>query len=462
MNLIPDSKVETLRQAFLSGESVRGAMHQAGVAKLTVEKFYREFRESGMQQPLCACGRESGHKGWCSHRYSKSEARQTFMEHWGKPKQNGNEMPLSDGIVGECRTDPPRDLMKDGIWLVPEHERPPGWERLCSTTSKDFLPVQSMEAVVKDSLTTQLSEEIGQLTVAPTGGENASIRIDPEDKPIACNDDTAAVNGANRRCEAEGPTPPAPVCKCGKPAKHRGRCKGAGFGGLTVREQREVDKLKPKPPKPGPKWKWLFDRLAAGEDKFKVDVPAGLTLDAYRNQMRSILSHSNATKMLKFNVNRDGEALIISRNGTWHGELGTSHFSPSNDEPKQEVFLPIEMETKDSTPPYDDEPLRTSKDAEKHLLELSVEYWTGNWPDGDNTPDYLCERMAELADEVKVRREIEKAIDVAGAWAYDPDNPSTDPLGDWERAAASIAYQQRVAGRTEERAKLTAKSNISR
>lgn len=50
----------------------------------------------------------------------------------------------------------------------------------------------------------------------------------------------------------------------------------------------------------------------------------------------------------------------------------------------------------------------------------------------------------------------------AGAWAYDPDNPSTDPLGDWERAAASIAYQQRLAGRVEERDKLAAKANISR
>lgn len=453
MNLIPDSKVETLRQAFLSGESVRGAMRQAGVAKLTVEKFYREFRESGMQQPLCACGRESGHKGWCSHRYSKSEARQTFMEHWGKPKQNGNEMPLSDGIVGECRTDPPRDLMKDGIWPVPEHERPPGWERMCSANGGS-----------KESLTTQLSEESGQLTVAPTGGENASIGSDLEDNPITGNTDTAAVNGADRRCEAEGPTPSAASCQCGKPANHRGRCKGSGFPGKKV-SARSTDNISQKRKTDSP-MQWVFDRMDAGEDPVIVPVPAGAAARLFVETLREEMAARKATGTIRWRFQwpngEDPKFNGVEEALEAYEKAHTSYFAPSNEAEKEEVASPTALETKEHKPQPDNEPLRTSKDAEKHLLELCIAYWTTAYPDGDHTPDYLCERMAELADEVKVRREIEKAIDEAGAWAYDPDNPSTDPLGDWERAAASIAYRQRLAGRAEEREKLAAKGGISR
>ena len=41
-----------------------------------------------------------------------------------------HDFELSDALRGLTFTKPAKVLMKDGVWLVPEAERPKGWEKL--------------------------------------------------------------------------------------------------------------------------------------------------------------------------------------------------------------------------------------------------------------------------------------------------------------------------------------------
>lgn len=39
-------------------------------------------------------------------------------------------MPLSEGITGQPVVKQPRTLIRDGVWVVPENERPKGWQSM--------------------------------------------------------------------------------------------------------------------------------------------------------------------------------------------------------------------------------------------------------------------------------------------------------------------------------------------
>lgn len=60
------------------GCSIRQVARAVGVAKNTVIRYKRLFVDVEDIRP-CECGQPASHKGWCSSRYSHSEARQKTM-----------------------------------------------------------------------------------------------------------------------------------------------------------------------------------------------------------------------------------------------------------------------------------------------------------------------------------------------------------------------------------------------
>lgn len=72
------SRVEALLK---TGISNRAVCRQLGLHRDTVGK-YRRHLEAASGVILCACGLPSKHRGWCSHRFSQSVARQDFIKGW--------------------------------------------------------------------------------------------------------------------------------------------------------------------------------------------------------------------------------------------------------------------------------------------------------------------------------------------------------------------------------------------
>lgn len=77
-HLKPDiaSMVITMIKA---GESLRKIMRVAEVAKNTVVRYKRAYLVCGGVIAPCGCGKPADHKGWCSVRYTHSEARRKVM-----------------------------------------------------------------------------------------------------------------------------------------------------------------------------------------------------------------------------------------------------------------------------------------------------------------------------------------------------------------------------------------------
>ncbi len=76
-------KMEPLMRA---AHSIKGAARIVGCANNTA-MAYREAVIASHEDldgvpPKCPCGQNSGHRGWCSHRYSNSPRRQEFMRNW--------------------------------------------------------------------------------------------------------------------------------------------------------------------------------------------------------------------------------------------------------------------------------------------------------------------------------------------------------------------------------------------
>lgn len=80
-NHISEEKAKTLQESLSGGASLREAAAAAGVAKHTAQKFKQE---NGITA-TCACGKPSGHRGWCSARYQKSEKRQAVVARFKHP-----------------------------------------------------------------------------------------------------------------------------------------------------------------------------------------------------------------------------------------------------------------------------------------------------------------------------------------------------------------------------------------
>ena len=73
---------------IVSGEySIREICKETDYAKNTIMILVRKIlavrQKNGMPDILCPCGKPiQTHKGWCSFRYNKSEARQSFIRNW--------------------------------------------------------------------------------------------------------------------------------------------------------------------------------------------------------------------------------------------------------------------------------------------------------------------------------------------------------------------------------------------
>jgi hypothetical protein len=74
--LDPEQKQKAV-EAFKNGASIVHAAKAAGIAKKTALNIRNEIKD---QLPKnCACGRENGHRGWCSGRLKESPARQETL-----------------------------------------------------------------------------------------------------------------------------------------------------------------------------------------------------------------------------------------------------------------------------------------------------------------------------------------------------------------------------------------------
>jgi transposase len=76
-NFTDDETREKVVERLKSGESVREAAKEVGVAKNTVLRIRERIKEELPEK--CGCGRPAGHKGWCKGRLAKSPERQAVV-----------------------------------------------------------------------------------------------------------------------------------------------------------------------------------------------------------------------------------------------------------------------------------------------------------------------------------------------------------------------------------------------
>jgi hypothetical protein len=55
-----------------------------------------------------------------------------------------SQLTLSQGIIGDTPIKPTKDLMRNGVWLVPPEERPKGWERIGAAPAPPPLAVPAV------------------------------------------------------------------------------------------------------------------------------------------------------------------------------------------------------------------------------------------------------------------------------------------------------------------------------
>lgn len=79
-NFLKPEKVLKLERLCADGSlGIRTLAKAAGVSKNTAKRYIGDFRARGIGL-RCACGASAGHQGWCSVRYSRSSARQAWMD----------------------------------------------------------------------------------------------------------------------------------------------------------------------------------------------------------------------------------------------------------------------------------------------------------------------------------------------------------------------------------------------
>lgn len=74
-NFLPPEAVDEIAAGVRAGLSLRAIARMVGISTNTVRKYCP--KQSERKQP-CACGAPAGHRGWCTHRYAGSLARQAF------------------------------------------------------------------------------------------------------------------------------------------------------------------------------------------------------------------------------------------------------------------------------------------------------------------------------------------------------------------------------------------------
>ncbi len=82
MNSLCQQKKDKIILLFNAGEGNRFIHRECGVHTATVRR-YREIIQREIGKVFrCKCGLPSGHQGWCSFRFSRSDRRQQFMASW--------------------------------------------------------------------------------------------------------------------------------------------------------------------------------------------------------------------------------------------------------------------------------------------------------------------------------------------------------------------------------------------
>jgi len=81
-------RLERARAMLLTGYSMRQIRSQTGMASATITKLRHVLKDEGIE-PVCGCGQPTTHRGWCSVRFARSPARQSFMRRWHQTKEPG-------------------------------------------------------------------------------------------------------------------------------------------------------------------------------------------------------------------------------------------------------------------------------------------------------------------------------------------------------------------------------------
>jgi hypothetical protein len=83
VNRISFEQEEEIFDLIYLGFSLRQIADATKHSINTVHKRYKFARDYMPEYfPKCKCGKDGGHKEWCSHRYWLSESRQEFMKRW--------------------------------------------------------------------------------------------------------------------------------------------------------------------------------------------------------------------------------------------------------------------------------------------------------------------------------------------------------------------------------------------
>lgn len=88
----PD-KAEEAKALFMLGRSTRQVCEALKMGKATAIKVRKI-----VQLPLCGCGQQSGHRGWCRVRFAASPRRQQFIQQW-RVMRSALHQPESEGLV---------------------------------------------------------------------------------------------------------------------------------------------------------------------------------------------------------------------------------------------------------------------------------------------------------------------------------------------------------------------------
>lgn len=68
----------TVEKYYLSGQSIRATARNLQLSKHQVHLEFRRLRQA-LGQAYCGCGKQAGHRGWCSFLYRQSPTRQAIV-----------------------------------------------------------------------------------------------------------------------------------------------------------------------------------------------------------------------------------------------------------------------------------------------------------------------------------------------------------------------------------------------
>ena len=80
--LPPAANKRIIAMLATPGFTIRRIQRTLEVSRYAIRKRIDELRKAGMAIPACPCGKEMGHRSWCSFRYQRSKQRQVVLDSW--------------------------------------------------------------------------------------------------------------------------------------------------------------------------------------------------------------------------------------------------------------------------------------------------------------------------------------------------------------------------------------------